>query len=351
VAGESTEESTTPAVRGAGRSAARARGATSRRRGAGGVVAITGIHNWLSAALVRRLEEDDRYRRIVLLDIRAPSKPLRKVVFHKVDLTEPLADSYLAEVLRCEVVESVIHLALRETPRPLAADAHELESVGTMYLLNAVADCIRRGTPIAKLVTVTSTMVYGADARNANFLSEDHPLWPAAAPGFVRDKIEVEKQLAEFRAEQRLPVCILRPCWALGGGYPSIAARMLTRGPALVVMGFDPLFQLLHADDLVDVLKRAVDRTYDGAFNLAGDGVLPLSAVLRIAGCSTVSLPGPLARPLAGALWRSYGVGTGVSMDCMRHLWVADCERARGVLGFAPRYPTREVVESFAATR
>src|SRR5215472_8435840 len=106
-----------------------------RRRRAGGTVAVTGIHGSLASALVRRLEEDDRYERLVLLDVRAPSMPLRKAVFHKVDLTEPLADGLVAEVLRCEQVETIVHLALREAPRPLREEAHELETVGTMYLL------------------------------------------------------------------------------------------------------------------------------------------------------------------------------------------------------------------------
>jgi len=332
-----------------------ATGADSKRRGrrrrrrTGGVVAITGIHGVLASGLLRRLEEDDRYERLVLLDVRAPSKPLRKAVFHKVDLTEPVADAMVADVLRREQVETVVHLALREAPRPLVEDAHELETVGTMYLLNGVADCIARGTALGKLVTVTTTMVYGADARNPNFLTEDHALWAHPGPGFVRDKIEVEAQLAEFRAEQGLPICVLRPCWTLGGSRASMAARLLGQSPALSVMGFDPLLQLLHDDDLQDIVKRTIDRTYDGAFNLAGGGVLPLSALFRIAGRSVLPLPGPIVYPLASALWRSYGIGTGVSMDFVRHLWVADSERAAHELGFSPRYSTREVAESYAA--
>jgi UDP-glucose 4-epimerase len=344
IAAETTQESKGVAP---GSAEAR-RGGRRRRRRTGGVVAITGIHGVLATGLLRRLVEDDRYERLVLLDVRAPSKPLRKAVFHKVDLTEPLADALVAEVLRCEQVETIVHLALREAPRPLAEGAHELETVGTMYLLNGVADCISRGTPLGKLVTVTTTMVYGADARNPNFLTEDHALWAHPGTGFVRDKIEVEKQLAEFRAEQGLPICVLRPCWTLGRSSGSIAARLLGQSPALSVMGFDPLLQLLHDDDLQDVVKRAVDRTYDGAFNLTGGGVLPLSALFRIAGRSVLPVPGPIVYPLAGALWRSYGIGTGVSMDFVRYLWVADSERAMHELGFAPRYSTREVVESYA---
>lgn len=322
-----------------------------RRRRVGGVVALTGIHGVLAGRLLRRLEEDDRYRRIVLLDMRAPSMPLRKAVFHKIDLTEPLADSVLADLLRTEQVETLVHLAQRETPRPRAEDAHELETVGTMYLLNAAADCISRGSPLSKLVAVTTTMVYGAAATNPNYLTESHPLRGDGEPGFVRDKVMIERQLAEFRSQHGLPVCVLRPCWTLGPRELSVAARLLARPLVLGVMGFDPLVQLLRPDDLEDALKLVVDQTYDGAFNIAGKGVLPLSVVCRVAGGAMVGVPAPLAYPMSSLLWRFYGVGPGIPLDFLRYLWVADDERATERLRFAPRYSTREVIQSFAAGR
>jgi UDP-glucose 4-epimerase len=322
---------------------------TRRRRRAGGVVAVAGIHTSVARRLLRRLEEDDRYLRLVLLDVRAPSLPLRKASFHKIDFTEPLADAQIADVLRCEGVETLVHLALREVPDPRPEEAHELETAGTLYLLNAAADCITRASPLSKLVTVTTTMVYGADARNPNFLRETHPLQGGSEPGFVRDKVSVEEQCAGFRRERGLPVCVLRPCWTLGPRRRSIAGRLLASRVCFSVMGFDPLIQLLHQDDLDDAVKRVVDGTYDGAFNIVGNGVLPVSSLFKLAGRPLIPLPAPLAYPLTTLLWRSYGIGAGVSLDFLRHLWVADGEHAAERLQLKPRYATREVVQSFVA--
>ncbi|MEW6268300.1 MAG: NAD-dependent epimerase/dehydratase family protein [Thermodesulfobacteriota bacterium] len=318
-----------------------------RRGRVGGVVAVTGIHGWLARGLLRRLEEDDRYARLVLIDVRAPSKPVRRSVFHHVDLTEPLGDAAIAHVLRAEQVETLVHLALRESPLPLTDGAHELETVGTMYLLNAAADCIGRGTPLRALVAVTTAMVYGASARNPAYLSEDHPLRGAVHSGFVADKVDVELQLQDFRQQLALPVCVLRPCWS-AVGPTSIAARLLRQAPTFSILGFDPLMQLLHADDLIDALKRAVDRPRDGAFNLAGRGVMPLSALFRIAGRLPVALPAPVANATAEFLWRSYGVGIGVPLDFVRYVWAVDAECAASAFDVAPRYSTREVAETLA---
>jgi UDP-glucose 4-epimerase len=313
----------------------------------GGVVAVTGIHGTIARGLLRRLEDDDRYTRLVLIDVRAPSKPVRRSVFHHVDLTEPLADAALAHVLRVEHVETVVHLALRESPLPRTDAAHELETVGTMYLLNAAADCIGRRTQLRAIVCVTTAMVYGASARNPAYLAEDQPLRGGSHPGFVADKVDVELQMQDFRQQFGLPVCVLRPCWT-AAGPTSIAGRLLGQSPAFAILGFDPLMQLLHLEDLVDVVKRGIDRPRDGAFNVAGRGVLPLSALFRAAGRLPVSLPSPVAGVTADVLWRSYGIGLGVPIDFLRYVWTVDADAVAGAFDVSPRYSTREVAESFS---
>ena len=318
------------------------------RRRPGGTIALTGIHGGLARMALRRLEEDDRYEKIVLFDARAPSMPVRGARFHPLDLTAPLADAKLAELMRTEEVETLVHLALREAPKPHIGGAHELETVGTMVVLNAAADCVSRGSPLDYVVSVTTSMVYGAHPRNPNFLTEDEPLRGGDEAGFVRDKVDVERQLEEFRRQEGVRVCVLRPSWTLGA-WDSIGRRLLDAPAVLTVLGFDPLLQLLHQEDLAGVLKRVIDRPADGAFNIAAPGVLPLSAVLRLAGRNAVPLPAPLAYSAASLLWRLYGVGIGVSLDYLRYLWVVDDERARSRLGFAPRYDVRSVVESYVS--
>ena len=328
---------------------ARARPRRRARRASriGGVVAVTGIHGTTGRMLVRRLEEDERYTRLILVDSRPPSLPVRRSVFCRLDLTEPLADALLADVLRREAVETVVHLALADRPTPRRGRSHEIDTVGTQVLLNAAADCVSRGTPLGGITALSTAMVYGARPTNHCYLPEDTALGGGSEPGFVRDKVDVENQLAGFRRETGIPVTVLRPCWTLGR-QPSIASRMLRRSPAVAVLGFDPLMQLLHPDDLVDALKRAADERRDGAFNVAGHEALPLSALFRATGGAPLRLPGPLAYAAADLLWRSQGLGLGVSLDYVRHLWLVEAERIRIELGFVPRHSTIDVVREFS---
>src|SRR5262245_56975704 len=136
----------------------------------GRVAAITGACTYLGVELVRRLAEDPRYERVIVLDVRPPPVmigPGSKVVFYNVDLTQPTVDDDLAVLLEREKVDTVVHGAFLSHPTHAAEWAHELEDVGTMHVLNACAEVAP-----ARLVMVSSTLCYGAHPANPNFLTE-----------------------------------------------------------------------------------------------------------------------------------------------------------------------------------
>ena len=62
-------------------------------------------------------------------------------------------------------------------------------------------------------------------------------------------------------------------------------------------LGFDPLLQFIHAEDAVGALEAAVRRPVRGAVNVAGEGSISLTRLLRLAG----KLPLPVPAPLFGA--------------------------------------------------
>src|SRR5262245_9678150 len=152
------------------------------------VAAVTGACSFVGAELIRRLEEDRRYYKVVAIDIRKPAFPLTKTQFHKIDLTAPTADAELAVVLRREGVETLVHAAFLSSPTHNAAWAHELESIGTVHVLNAASEIKLR-----KFVLSSTTLVYGAHPLNPNFVSEDHELRGNPRSRFIKDKVEAEK--------------------------------------------------------------------------------------------------------------------------------------------------------------
>ncbi len=315
------------------------------------VVALTGVHGAAGAALVRRFEADDRVARLVLLDRRAPAIPLRDTSFRGIDLTATLADIAVAEILARERVHTVVHAAFHEAPRRDVEAAHELEVLGTRALFRAVADNVRRAGTVENVVVLGTTMSYGAHADNPQYLDETAPLRGGGEYPFVADRVAVEAEAASLRTRTGLPVAMLRAAPMLGDAR-TLAARLLA--PALVpaVLATDPLVQLLHVEDLVEATRLAVHGRHDGAFNLAGEGVLPWSTVIKLCGRLRAALLEPVARPLLRSLWIvGAGLVPGEHTAYLRETVVGDTARAADVLGFRARYGIGEVVARHAGIR
>ena len=75
-------------------------------------IVITGTSSFRGAALLKALENDPQYQSIVAVDYKKPPFQTRKTRFHKLDLTETLADVHLAEILTKEKCDTLIHCAI-----------------------------------------------------------------------------------------------------------------------------------------------------------------------------------------------------------------------------------------------
>jgi UDP-glucose 4-epimerase len=311
----------------------------------GRTVAITGACTFLGGELLRRLEEDRRYTRVLALDIRPPAlAPGGKVEFVKLDLTQPTVDGELATLLEREHVDTFVHGAFLSHPTHAAEWAHELEDVGTMHVLNACA-----GVEPRRLVMVSTTLCYGAHPKNPNYLTEDAELRGHRDSRFINDKVRAEKQVQRFAREHAATeVCILRFAPILGPTVSNMFTRFFSRPIAPVMMGHDPLLQFVHEQDAAFALAHAIDSRAVGAFNIVGKGVLPYTTVLALLGRVPVPMPRVVATQLTKLLWTTQIVGSPPSfLDFLLYLCVADGSKARRELGFAPRLSIKRTILDF----
>jgi UDP-glucose 4-epimerase len=308
-------------------------------------VAVTGACTYLGSELIRRLEEDRRYTRILALDIRPPALTTNsKVEFVKLDLTQPTVDDELATLLSKSACDTIVHGAFLSHPTHAAEWAHELEDVGTMHVLNACA-----GVEPRRLVMVSTSLVYGAHPKNPNFLTEESELRGHRDSRFVNDKVRAEKQVARFAKEHaKTEVAILRFAPILGPTISNMYTRFFSRPVAPVMMGHDPLMQFVHEQDAAFALLRAVDSHATGAFNIVGKGVLPYTTVLALLGRVPITMPQVVARQLTKVLWATQLVGSPPSfLDFLLYLCVADGAKAKRELGFSPRLSIKRTILDF----
>ncbi len=311
-------------------------------------IAITGLDTFVGSRMAQRCADSPQFANVVGLDVELPRRLEGKLRFHRVDLTEPTADSLVAEILEKEGCEALIHAGFFSHPHQDPDYAHELEVIGSLHVMNAAA-----AAGVRKLVVMSSAQVYGAHPDNPNFLREDRPLRGHSGSQAVRDRAEMESLLRVFATRHpKMTVTSLRPCWTLGAESDTGISRYFERSRVRTLLGYDPLLQILHEQDLLRAVELVLEHDAPGPFNLAGDGVLPLSTLLRLAGKSSLPLPHPVLFRLE---YLNFLRGSGDSpagfYDYLRFLWVVDTTRAREVLGFTPQYTTKEAWMSFVVSR
>ncbi len=304
---------------------------------------MTGAAGFIGTRLLRRLQADDSYEKFVLLDMRKPDGPLKRTKFYKVDLTEPTADAFIADILKREKCDTFVHLAFLHHPTLRTSYAHELESIGTMYVLNACAEC---GVP--KIVVSSTTLVYGAYPSNPNFLSENYPLRAGGFP-MLRDRVEIEQQIRAYRSKHTdSVVTVLRPCLTLGPTIQNFVTRYLSLPVIYTVLGYDPLMQFVHEDDVIRAFHLAVEQDFSGEYNIVGKGVLPVSTLIRIAGKINLRLPSAVLNPMMEMLWLSnLAITPTAYLNYIRYIFIADGIKAAEEMGFEPQYSTKETLEHF----
>lgn len=311
---------------------------------AGQSICLIGISGFKGRNILNALEKDPNIKHIVAIDRKKPAILSKKTKFYRLSLTETLADVSLAEIFKKEKVHTVVHTAIPTSPPRNTSLAHEVISVGTMYICNA---CVDAG--VKKLILSSTTDVYGAMADNPNYLTEEHPARGGIKNRYLADKIDAERSALKMaRKHPEMTVTILRPCHVLGPNVRSYKTRFLARPFLLSILGYDPLIQFVHEDDVMRAYLKAIEGDYPGIYNIVGDGVLPLSRIIRIMGKFELSLPEFLARNLVQLTWYlDISPAPSSYLNFLKYLCVADGSKAKKIMALKPRYSTREALLSF----
>jgi len=323
-----------------------------KSRASGRVVAVTGVHGALAGRLLRRLDDDARIGRLILIDRSPVLAPLLKAASYRVDLSEPNADGHMADIFRREGVNVLIHLAFHRRPHADPAVAHELESVGTMHVIGALARVTGVESSLQHLLVVSTALVYGAHPQSPAIVTESEQLRGCPGYPFIEEKVDAERQLEAARAVLPIPITVLRPSLTLSPGDDGVEAAYFGGRVLPTVWGYDPLVQLVHAEDVVDACRVALDRRPNGAYNIPGAAPLPLGTLIRLAGKFEFRLLACAAPVAADVLWHlGLCAFPGDHVPYLRYPIVLDGERAAKDLGFRPRRSTIETLEHFIGRR
>ncbi len=311
-------------------------------------VAVVGGAGFFGERLVRSLLlRGDR--EVVVFDLVPPADMPGDVRHRFLDLNLPFADGTLYKLLLEEKPSVIVHLAQLRSPSRQTTYAHELNAIGALHVFAAAGEA-----KVPRVILGSTSLVYGARGDNPNFLTEEHPLRPDPQDRFVQDFVEAEKHARDHaRRHPETGVQILRFVPLLSPEVRDYRAKLFAAPVSWSLMGYDPLVQALHPDDAVSALLRALDLPEaKGVFNVAPEGIVPLSTVRLFFGSLGIPVPHPLAYALYEAAWLAgVGVMPGVHAHYLRYLCVVSNEKARRALAWAPKKSTLDCVLETARAR
>ncbi|HEY6034545.1 MAG TPA: SDR family oxidoreductase [Kofleriaceae bacterium] len=298
-------------------------------------VVVTGISGRLGRIVARRLHHELGWH-IVGLDRRPmPGRP-KDIEHHQVDLRSKKARDVFRDA------DALVHLGVMHDPRARPAELYSWNITGTTKLLEY---CQAHAVP--KVVLLSSANVYGPRPDNPQFLTEDAPLLAAQRFPAMRDLVEIDHLVSTFLWRAReLETVVLRPVHIVGPVHNAPSNYLRIERPP-VLLGFDPMVQLVHVLDVAEAIVQALVPGRRGIYNIVGPGEVPLSAILKELGREPRWIPHPIAKPL---LSLAFAIGVSsfpvAELDFIRYVCMVDGRRAAAELGFRPRFGLRETIRA-----
>lgn len=311
------------------------------------IVLVTGASRFIGSNVVRRLARDAEIDRVIAIDGRIPSKDILddmgRAEFIRADVRNPLIRKIIAD----NNVDTIVHAGLISRP-PRSGSRAAMKDINVLGAMRLFAVC-QNAPSVRKVVLRSSSAVYGGSPRDPARFTEDMAAHRTPRGAFARDIIEVEGYLRGLaRRRPDIATSTLRLSPLIGPGLAGALGRYFRSPIVPSVLGRDARIQLLHEEDAFTVIETAARTGPAGTFNVAGEGVILLSQAIARAGRIEAPMPFTLfrsvGRMLMGSVMREF---SDEQLDYFRFGCVLDTTRSRNILGFRPRWTTRQAFDDF----
>ena len=236
-------------------------------------ILITGISGTLARGVAYRLTR--RGHQVVGIDRRPWPDVPEGVEMHQVDIRKRPAE----DVFRISRPDALIHMA---TVTHFTTDTEERYRINLGGTRKLFEYCHEYG--VKQAVFVGRHTVYGATPDSPLYHTEDEP--PLAGASFKELADLVAADLYAGSALWRWPelnTAVLRLCYFLGPSRGGTLAGFLSKSRVPLVLGFDPLYQLMHEWDAEEAITLTVEKQlYSTVLGRFGFPYLPDDAIVHV---------------------------------------------------------------------
>jgi UDP-glucose 4-epimerase len=261
------------------------------------------------------------------------------VSMHVVDLRKRKFE----DVFRTERPDALVHMAFVRHFRAEPRVRHEVNVLGTKRVLEyAIAYGVKR------IVVLSSSYVYGALPDNPYYVNEEFALNVSRTYPEVRDLGEVDTLATTFLwRHPEVTTAILRPVPTLGYYVHTAIGRYLRQRYPPTIMGFNPMMQFIHEEDVSEAIALALQHGLQGVFNVVGPGEVPLHTAISETGGTALPVPEPILRSVLSRLfrWGLWPYPEGV-LDFLKYPVTLSAKRFADATGFRPLFGLEEIFHS-----
>lgn len=227
-------------------------------------------------------------------------------------------------------IDVVIHLA-RDSAPGRSSDASMMTNVyGTFHMLE-----MAEKYGVKKFIFPSASIVYGSHMDNPALIREDHPLLGNREIANIRDRVEADMICQTFAHRSGdMNVVILRtvPIWRAAGA--GTLSRYMKGDVVPTFMGFDPMFQIMYDDEILEAFQCAVRSTEaSGAYNIHGKVFMPLTKVIKHLGKKPLPLPEFLVHDKGKFRWSK---DLKFDFNYLKFPFTLDGSKAKEELGYDP---------------
>jgi UDP-glucose 4-epimerase len=301
-------------------------------------ILIPGIAGGLARQVARQLHSAGH--QVIGIDARPWPNAPAGIEIHTVDLRKRGAE----EVFRHHRPQVVVHMATVSAVAMPGEERYRINLGGTQAVFE---HCAAHG--VEHCIVVGRHTFYGAGPNAPLYHRETEPPLELGAFPELADLVasDLFAETALWR-QPKLVTSVLRFCYTLGPSGHGTLAGFLRARRVPAVLGFDPLFQFLHEEDVVAAIQLCAEKRPRGVFNVTGPEPLPLSVIAKAVGRPRAVLPEAI---LAAFLGRR-GL-PGLPRGALAHIKypvVCDGSLWRLTTGFEHRFDARATLEDFART-
>jgi len=298
-------------------------------------ILITGAGGYIGAQLGAIL---CREHQVLGLDMRVP--PGLPFQCRQGDIRDPA----LADLLRDERIERVVHLAAVLEDSGDRERDYDIDVNGTRNVLSA---CVDAG--VEQIIVTSSGAAYGYHADNPSWLDEADPLRGNPEFAYSDHKRRVETLLADFRERHpQLRQLVLRPGTVLGERTRNQITALFERKRLLAIAGSASPFVFIWDQDVIAIILKGIAENAAGIYNLAGDGALTVAELAEILGKPVMTLPAWL---LKGALAVGHALHATRhapgQINFLRYRPVLSNRRLKTEFGYSPQKTSEQVFRFF----